>query len=84
MTKHEKEFLLEAFRELDHKLKELEKLMAATRADLNTAITNLPAAIVAALPAGTTPPVEDFTPEITALNQVPAQVAALLTPPVGS
>lgn len=54
----------------------------ATRADLNNAIAAVPAAVVAALPPGTT--AEDFTPEITALGQIPSQVAQLLaaaTPP---
>lgn len=61
------------------KLNKLEKLMASTRADLNSAILALPAAVVAALPPATSP--DDFTPEIAAINAVPAAVAALLTPP---
>ena len=65
-----------------HKIEKLEKLIMATRADLNTAIAAVPAAVVAALPAGTT--ALDFTPEITAIGQIPAQVVQLLaaaTPP---
>jgi hypothetical protein len=75
MTKQEKE----EFRRLEHEIKQLKEIIMATRADLNTAITNLPAAIVAALPPQ--PGAEDFTPEITAINAVPAAVAALLATP---
>jgi len=79
MTKHEKNLLAAEFDQLKHEIKQLEKLMAATLADLNTAITNLPAAVVAALPPQSAP--QDFTPQIAALESAPAAVAALLTPP---
>lgn len=65
-----------------HRIEQLEHKIMATRADLNTAIQAVPAAVVAALPPGTT--ALDFTPEVTALGQIPAQVVQLLaaqTPP---
>ena len=81
MTKQEKEFLVEEFRELKHQIHQLKETIMATRSDLNTAITNLPAAVVAALPPQ--PATLDFTPEINALAGVPEAVATLLaTPPV--
>jgi hypothetical protein len=70
--------VLETNKLILHRIEKLEKLIMATRSDLNTAITALPAAIVAAVG-----PIEtlDFTPEITAINAVPAQVATLLQTP---
>lgn len=87
MKNIEYEFLLEIIGEMrkdkEHilkQIKQLEEIIMATRTDLNNAIAAVPAAVVAALPPSVTPPAEDFTPEITALGQIPAQVAALLTP----
>lgn len=70
--------VLETNKLILHRIEHLEKLIMATRADLNTAIAALPAAVVAAVG-----PIEtlDFTPEITAINAVPGQVATLLQAP---
>lgn len=74
--------VLETQKLILHRIERLEKEIMSTRVDLNTAIAAVPAAVVAALPPGTT--ALDFTPEITALGTIPAQVVQLLaaaTPP---
>lgn len=67
-----------------HRLERIEKQIQhmATRTDLDNAIAAVPAAVVAALPPGTT--ALDFSAEVASLGQIPAQVVQLLaaqTPP---
>lgn len=67
-------------------LQERLDIMAATIADLNTAITNLQneesslETRVAALEAGSTPPA-DLQPQVDAINAVGTKLAALAMPP---
>lgn len=70
---------------LSLKLQKQRKILMQTRSDLNVVIAGLPAEIAAAVQAAQAAnppvtPVEDFQPEVDALNKVPAAVAAALFP----
>lgn len=85
MTTHDKEFFSERFREIEHKQQQLEKLMAATRTDLDNALASLPGLITTAVQAAlaANPPTgtpDDFTAEIATINAIPAQVASAVAP----
>lgn len=77
--------VLETQKVILHRLEQIEKQLYMTRTDLDDAIAAVPAAVVAALPPGTT--ALDFSAEVASLNAIPAQVVQLLaaqTPPPAS